>query len=184
MSKNMRAIRQFKIGLKLWSTNIDMLMQAKEMYEKGYVHYIELYVVPDTYIPTIDKWVLCEGEYIIHCAHSGHEFNLANPALRSKNHLKFKEAQEFASRLKSNYIIVHLGTNGTLDESILQLKNLSDKRICIENKPIEGLSGEACVGSVPEDIKRVLKEVDIKNFVLDFGHAIYAANTLTFRTLL
>jgi sugar phosphate isomerase/epimerase len=51
-------------------------------------------------------------------------------------------------------------------------------RIYVENKPVEGIKGEVCVGSSPKDINRILQETQARGFVLDFGHAIYAANTL------
>lgn len=168
-----------KIGLKLWSTDGVMISEAKKLYKKGYFDYIELYIVPGTYVSAIKKWSSFAGKYIIHCPHSGHGFNLADSELRKRNQLKFKEVQDFADTLKADCIIVHLGNNGALNESIFQLKDISDDRIYIENKPIEGLDGETCVGSSPEDMSRVLQEIQVKGFVLDFGHAIYAANTLS-----
>jgi deoxyribonuclease IV len=170
--------KTFKIGLKLWSTDSGMISESIKLYQKEYFDYIELYVVPGTYDSTFEKWASLEGNFIIHCPHGGHGFNLADSSLRNKNRLKFKEVQNFADTLKAEHIIVHLGNNGSLDESISQLKDISDSRICIENKPIEGLSGEVCIGNSPEDIARVLQETKTKGFTLDFGHAIYAANTL------
>ena len=169
---------KFKTGLKIWSTNSDMISEAQGVYDDGHFDYIELYVVPGTYALTIKKWSSFKVEYIIHCPHSGCGFNLADSKLREENRLKFKEAQDFANTLKADYIIVHLGNNGYLNESIFQLKGIFDERICIENKPIEGLNGEECIGCTPEDIKKVLKETHAKSLAMDFGHAIYAANKL------
>jgi deoxyribonuclease IV len=170
--------KTFKIGLKLWSTDSGFISEASNLYEQGVFDYIELYVVPGTYDSTFEKWASFEGKFIIHCPHGGHGFNLADSSLRDKNQIKFKEVQDFAEALKVDHIIVHLGNNGSLDESILQLKDISDSRICIENKPVEGLNGENCIGNIPEDIEKVLQENHVQGFVLDFGHAIYAANTL------
>jgi deoxyribonuclease IV len=169
---------KFKIGLKLWATDIAMISESIELYKKEYFDYVELYIVPGTYCSTFEKWASFKCRFIIHCPHGGHGFNLADPSLRNKNQLKFKEVQDFADTLKADCIVVHPGNNGCLDEAILQLKDISDTRICIENKPIEGLNGEKCIGNSPEDIGRILQETNAQGFVLDFGHAIYAANTL------
>jgi sugar phosphate isomerase/epimerase len=171
-------LKIMRIGLKLWSIDSAMISESIKLYKKKCFDYIELYVVPCTYDSTFEKWASFEGKFIIHCPHGGHGFNLADSSLRDKNQLKFKEVQGFANALKADHIIVHLGNNGSLDESILQLNDISDSRIFIENKPIEGLNGEKCIGSSPEDIKKVLQETHVQGFVLDFGHAIYASNTL------
>jgi hypothetical protein len=49
-------IKNFKIGLKLWSINSDLVPETVQLYKKGYFDYIELYVVPGTYSLSIDKW--------------------------------------------------------------------------------------------------------------------------------
>jgi len=174
----MRTAQNFKIGLKLWSTDGAILPEAVRLYDERRFDYIELYIVPGTYSSESKKWGSFLGEYVIHCPHGGNGFNLADSDLRENNHIKFQEVQTFADRLKADSIIVHLGNNGSLDEAILQIKGLNDNRICVENKPIEGLNGEVCVGCTPEDVEKVLQESHTKGFVLDFGHAIYAANTL------
>jgi deoxyribonuclease IV len=174
----MSIVKKFKIGLKLWSTDSAMISESIKLYKEEYFDYIELYVVPGTYDSTFEKWASFKGKFIIHCPHSGHGFNLADSRLRAKNQIKFKEVQDFADILQADHIIVHLGNNGSLDESISQLKDISDSRIFIENKPVEGLNGEKCIGNSPEDIEKVLQETHTQGFVLDLGHAIYAANTL------
>jgi len=171
-------IKGFKIGLKLWSINSDLVPETVKLYKKGYFDYIELYVVPGTYSLSIDRWVSLKIPFIIHCSHSGHGFNLADAKLREINKSKFEEVKAFADALKSDCIIIHLGNNGSLAEAILQLNAISDNRICAENKPIEGLKGEVCVGCSPNEIQTVLQKTHIKGFVLDFGHAFYAANSI------
>lgn len=171
-------LKEFKIGLKLWSTDSGIIPEAINFYRQGVFDYVELYVVPRTYNPEIYKWLDFPGNIIIHCPHAGNGFNLADLNSRGNNLRIFQEVIKFADTLKSDRIIVHPGNNGSLLEAISQIKGLNDSRIYVENKPIEGLSGEVCLGSTPEDIKRILDEAGIKGFVLDFGHAIYAANTL------
>lgn len=170
--------KELKIGLKLWSTESLIIPDVVNSYRQELFDYIELYVVPETYNSEIDKWVDFPGNIIIHCPHVGNGFNLADLNLRGSNCRIFKEVVRFADTLKSDRIIVHPGNNGSLLESIFQIKGLNDSRIYVENKPIEGVSGEVCVGSTPEDINKILNETGIRSFVLDFGHAVYAANTL------
>jgi deoxyribonuclease IV len=174
----MDAMKKHRIGLKLWSTDSRLLPEVKKLYEEGYFDYVELYAVPGTYNSSIEEWGSFEGKYIIHCSHSGHGFNLGDPGLKRENRIKFQESQAFADALKADSIIVHLGHSGSLNEAILQLNGFPDDRICVENKPVEGLNGEVCLGNAPQEISRVLDEANVPGFVLDFGHAIYSANSL------
>jgi deoxyribonuclease IV len=174
----MDAMKKHRIGLKLWSTDSRFIPEVIKRYKEGYFDYVELYAVPGTYNSSIEEWGSFKGKYIIHCSHSGHGFNLGNSGLKGENRIKFQEAQAFADTLKADSIIVHLGHSGSLNEAISQLNGLSDDRIYVENKPVDGLSGEICIGALPEEIGKVLRKTKVKGFVLDFGHAVYAANSL------
>jgi deoxyribonuclease IV len=174
----MKAVEEFDVGLKLWSTDSRFFPEVEKLYGEGFFDYVELYVVPGTYNSLIEEWFSFGGKYIIHCSHSGHGFNLGDPGLKGENRIKFQESQAFADALKADSIIVHLGHSGSLNEAILQLNGFSDDRICVENKPMEGLGGEVCLGNSPQEISRVLDEANVPGFVLDFGHAIYSANSL------
>jgi deoxyribonuclease IV len=169
--------KKLKIGLKLWSTDADKISEALKYYHKQVFDYIELYIVPGTYTQTIMDWRAFPGVYVVHCPHASHGFNLAIAELRKDNQGKFEEVQAFTNALGASSIIVHPGNGGPLEESIHQLKKIADKRICIENKPREGLNGKMCVGSNPQEIRRILEEGNIEGFVLDFSHAVCAANT-------
>jgi deoxyribonuclease-4 len=168
---------RLKIGLKLWSTDAEQVAEASKHYRKHVFDYIELYVVTGTYTDTIKLWCSFPGSYVVHCPHASHGFNLAMAKLRKDNQRKFEEVQTFANELGASTIIVHPGNGGPLEESIRQLNNIADKRICIENKPREGLNGRICVGSTPQEIQRILQGGRIEGFVLDFNHAVCAANT-------
>jgi len=105
--------------------------------------------------------------------------NLANAADRKQNEPKIAESIKFADTLKAKYIIFHSGTNGKPEEVITQLKPFADGRFLIENKPIRGLDGSTCVGSIYDDLKLIIDDIGHEcGFCLDFGHAICAANTL------
>jgi deoxyribonuclease IV len=72
-----RFIKMWKIGLKLWSTDVELVGGAEKLYKSGYFDYIELYIVPGTYSSEMSQWAYFSGKYTIHCSHSKHGFNLA-----------------------------------------------------------------------------------------------------------
>ncbi len=164
-----------KYGLKLWSTNVDVIAEANDFLAQGLFDFIELYVVPQTkYL--LPQWKSFDGPFMIHCAHSAHEFNLAQEAKEDINKTIFQETQLFANELKAQVIVVHGGNTGTLKEAIRQFKGMNDKRVYVENKPKKGLNDGLCIGWSPEEVKDIIEQANLSGMVLDFGHAIYAAN--------
>ena len=96
-----------------------------------------------------------------------------------QNELKITEAIKFADELKAQYIIFHSGVNGMPNEVVQQLTPFADERFLIENKPIRGIDGSTCVGSIYSDLKLIIDGIGKGTvFCLDFGHAICAARTL------
>lgn len=170
--------KELKLGLKLWSVNTEMIPYAKKLYANGVFDYIELYAVPGTFDRTIAEWKSFSGPYLVHSPHNAHGFNLAQEELRQKNKEKFAEVKSFADALKSLWIVVHGGNNGSLDETIAQFIELDDERILVENKPMTGLSGELCIGFSADDIAKICRSARLSGVVLDFGHAFCAANSL------
>lgn len=182
------------IGLKLWSINTDFYFAAaKSLYEQGYFDYIELYVVPDT-LHTLQKWETISIPFTIHAPHFMHDVNLAKREKEKYNLAVFREVAEFSAGLNAQYVIVHGGMDGEIDETIKQLKNIVScytsfndnnspltSRLLIENKPFRALpntmGGEFCRGATIEEIKMVTDEIGC-GFCLDIGHAICSANSL------
>lgn len=167
---------EIKIGLKLWSTNVNLIAQAKSFYDENLFQYIELYAVPGTYDETIKQWKSCPVPYAIHCSHSAHGFNLANKQSREKNKEIFSDVKMFADALNSKAIIVHGGNDGNIDETIMQIQDIWDERILIENKPKIGLNHCLCIGWNPQEIQKIKESGKLSGFVLDFAHAFCAAN--------
>lgn len=163
------------IGLKLWSTNANYYEAAKALYAGGVYDYVELYAVPDT-TDQISFWKTLRVPYVIHAPHYGSGLNFSNPDQAASNQRLALQAMEFADALNAPSIIFHPGINGTLRETIRQLKQMSDPRILVENKPHRGLDGSTCVGSRPEEIQAIMTECGV-GFCLDMGHAICAANS-------
>lgn len=169
----------FNIGLKIGSKDIQYTEEIINYFEQGFFQYIELFTLTETYNETISYWKQFHIPFGIHAPHSAAGLNLACVANRKANESKINESIKFADSLKAKYIIFHSGTNGMPGEVINQLKPFADERFLIENKPIRGLDGSTCVGSVYGDLKLIIEGIGNGcGFCLDFGHAICAANTL------
>lgn len=168
----------FKIGLKLWSTNDFYVKPARELYEKGYFDYIELYSYPGSFKDYHTMWKKMGVPFNIHAPHFSEGMNLAKKENENKNLMLADEARRFADLLKAEQIIFHPGVDGDINETIRQLKRIGDKRILMENKPYLSVDGKyVCNGYSVEDIGRIVREAGT-GFCLDFGHAVCAANSL------
>jgi len=171
------------LGLKLWSINTDFYFEeAKRLYQENWFDYIELYVVPNTF-ETIKKWKILKSEFNIpftlHAPHFIHNVNLANQSSEKFNIEVFGEVAEFAEELDAEYIVVHSGIEGDIDETIRQLKIIKPNKMLIENKPYIAPLGnhKICRGATIEEISKVISEVGC-GFCLDVGHTICTANSL------
>ena len=169
-----------KIGLKVWSTNIGYLPSIVEIYKNDIFDYIELFVVPGTYKKLHRVWNKLKNdlncEFIIHAPHYASGLNLS---LRSydDNFKLFSEALQYADDLEVKNIIFHPGCEGTIEETIRQLKLINDFRILVENKPKIGIDHiTKCVGYSPKQIEQLLNETGY-GFCFDIGHAICSANS-------
>jgi deoxyribonuclease-4 len=165
----------FHIGLKVHSTEVDLISDIRNLHQRGFFDYVELYIVPDSYGKTIIKWKDLEIPFIIHGPHTAHNVNIANSELRKSNMKAYREVKNFCKSLKSSYIIVHGGSDGTLEETIYQLAMIRDDRIRLENKPKVGINGEVCRGCSPEEFDQIFEAGVLQGIVLDLGHAIYYA---------
>ena len=168
--------RFIRLGLKLYSTNTDLIPDAIRILEENICHYIELYIIPDTYETTVAHWQNCHIPFVIHAPHSVHGINFAVYSQWEKNRERFMDAQRFANKLNAEIIIVHAGHSGSINETIRQIALLNDGRICLENKPKVGLNNENCMGWSPDEFRKVA-DAGLLNAgtVLDFGHAVCAA---------
>jgi endonuclease IV len=166
-----------QIGLKLGSTNKSYTSDILSLYENGYFQYIELFAIPETFDDTIGYWKQFDIPTIIHAPHSFAGMNLSLPEKRNNNVKKLEETFQFVDVLNSQYIIFHSGINGSIGETIRQLRPFADSRCLIENKPRKGFDNTKGIGSIASEICFLQKELNI-GFCLDFGHAICAANSL------
>ena len=163
-----------RIGLKLWSTNDCYAPLLPDLYEENCFDYVELYAFPGSFEQYSGIWESNRFPYVIHAPND--TINLAITGHFAENRESFKETQRYADYLGAEKIIIHAGLDGTIEESIKQLKLLGDRRLVIENVPLIGLKGQVCVGASPEEIGKVLDNCPCVKFCLDFGHAITYAS--------
>lgn len=166
----------FRVGLKLYTTNIDLITEGIHLQNK-YFNYIELYVIPGSYDKTINSWKKFDVPFVIHAPHSFHGVNLARLEFRAANLLHMQEVQRFADQLNAAIIIVHGGNNGDLNETIEQLRIINDARVVVENKPKIGTLDELCVGWSPLEFYQFRQAGVLNGIALDFTHAVCAART-------
>lgn len=169
-----------KIGLKLWSSNIEYLEPAIRYFNNNVFNYIELFTVPNSSGRFLKKWEKTKIPYLLHAPHSYSGFNLSLREFENDNCKTLEEIELYRRALKPKYIIFHPGIGGTVDETIRQLKLFSQEYpnifsiALLENKPKIGLKNEICIGACDEELRHLIDETGIR-FCLDIGHAIYSA---------
>lgn len=130
-----------KLGLKLWSNNTDAyLRDAEKLHSQNVFDYIELYVVPNT-LETIGKWKKLNIPFTLHAPHFIHEVNLADASKEKYNIEIFKQVGEFFDELNAGYVVVHSGIEGDIDETIRQLKIITENYPPLEGGSKSMISG-------------------------------------------
>ncbi|MFQ5647613.1 MAG: TIM barrel protein [Candidatus Aenigmatarchaeota archaeon] len=168
---------KIKTGLKLWSANTKLFENAVKLHENTILDFLELYIVPGSYLITKPFFgTLGKLPIIIHGPHFSHNFNMADSKLKSTNIAKIIETIQFADELNAKYIILHPGYDGNLETSINFLKEIGDKRVIIENLTKASLSDGECLGHSPEEITRLVRFAN--GLCLDLAHACKAAVSL------
>jgi deoxyribonuclease-4 len=162
-----------KIGLKLWSSNTDMISKAVELISSGIFHYIELMPVPRTEPSLFQEY---DVPYILHVTSEKFNFNIADDKLFDYNMRIIKENIEWTNNLDAKYMILHPGF-GDLNEALAFLSRIDDERIIIENFPRIGINNEEdLLGYSVNQVELLMGEKF--GFCLDFGHAVKAAISL------
>ena len=161
-----------KFGIKIWSTNRQLIKLARKYYQKGDYDYLELSAIVGSFDDSLMRHL--EGiPMVIHCDNFG--VNFADRSLRKNNLKAVKEAKMFADHLKADYIIVHPGHDGSYEEINKIIAVADDDRICVENMPGKTLDlKHVCLGRTKEELQRI----KAKHYCLDFSHAIKASASL------
>jgi len=160
-----------KFGLKLWSSNRNLIALAKRAVLDGVFQYVELMVVPGTDPSDFKKAGI---PFILHATSENWDFNIADVDRGQSNLAIIKNCLDWADELEVKYVIVHPGF-GEFAPAKNFLDKMNDSRILIENMPKVGMGGEKMVGYEPGQIKQLAERF---GFCLDLNHAIKAAVSL------
>ena len=165
-------MKKIKFGIKLWSTNSDLLDKAKELIENNVFQYIELTPIPNT---KITPFLVYNLPYIIHITTERHGVNITDKEKKEINLKTIDNCIEWADKLNAKYLILHPGF-GVIDDTTEFLNNINDRRILIENMPKVGINDESMIGYTPEQLKGLMGGGF--GLCLDLNHAIKAAISL------
>ena len=161
-------MKKIKFGLKLWSTNTELIDQATHLIDEKIFDYIELFVIPDTQI----KPFLIDVPYIIHIPHEKFGVNIGDASKKEYSLQKINESITWADKLNAKYLILHAG-HGSMKHATDVLREIADDRLLIENMPKVGLNDESMIGYSPAQIEELIGAGG--GLCLDFGHAVKAA---------
>ena len=165
---------RIRLGLKIWSPNVELAKPARELHDRGELDYIELFCYPDSFEATFRVWQGTGLPFVIHAPHSMTGLNFAKAEMRVRNSQLAQESFRMADALHAEYVIFHPGADGDPKETVEQASALRDPRMLMENKPFAGLGGGTCHGSTPEELEYIIQGIGC-GFCLDFGHAMAAA---------
>ena len=165
-------MKEIEFGLKLWSTNIELIDQATHLIDEKIFDYIELFVIPDTQI----KPFLIDVPYIIHIPHEKFGVNIGEVSKKEYSLQKINESITWADKLNAKYLILHAG-HGSMKHATDVLREIADDRLLIENVPKVGLNDEPMIGYSPAQIEELIGDGD-RGLCLDLNHAAKAAVSL------
>lgn len=161
-----------KYGLKIWSSNHDLLPLAAEACRNGAADFVELYARPGQV--DLESLKPLKGiDIAIHGPHENHGFDLGNLSAEAVGWWK-NDVLPLADFLLANEIIVHAGTGTDLETFGQNFSRIDDPRILIENMPKAALGGGVCFGYSLEQLAEIKKRTE-REFCLDIGHAIKSA---------
>jgi endonuclease IV len=115
---------------------------------------------------------------VIHSQHRRFGVNVADKSIVEKNLSSIDFARKLADTTNAKKIILHPGEldseSCSIEQAIDFIKNTDDKRLIIENVPLDSVYR---FGTKPEEIKEILKKTK-KGFCFDINHALWTAIAL------
>lgn len=158
-----------RFGIKLWSTNADLIGEASELVNSGVFQYVELTPLPGT---DISPFLRRDLPYVIHATTENHGVNIGDPAKAEYNLRCIRECTRWADLLCADHLIVHPGF-GRLSDAMRFLEQIDDRRVLIENMPAVGLHDEPMIGYDTAQVRQLT--MGRFGLCLDVNHAIKAA---------
>ena len=172
-----------KFGLRLLSTdNETYIWEVPKLFENKGFDYIELRVIPDT-LDKIKYWkILKENHnvpFVLHAPFSSLGVNLSEESKFEHNKKMYEQTKTYMQELDAEYMVVHGGVEGSIEETVRQLNLINPPNMLIENKPSTppGNPNIKCRGAIIEEIN-FIRENHPCDFCLDIAHAICTANQI------
>ncbi len=158
-----------KFGLKLWSTNVDLIDDAVALIDEKIYDYIDLLKITNTEITPF----LCGVPYIIHSDHNPGGLDLSDSSRMEQNLRSIDETFDWCDQLNAKYVVFHPDLKIGLNSKRM-LDKITDKRALIENMPNFTSKWQKMCGTTPLEIEFLLSK---KRLCLDFGHTIHSAKS-------
>jgi deoxyribonuclease-4 len=159
-----------KYGLKLWSSNTDLLSDAVTAYSKDAFDFIELYCNPDVPLdwPSLQK---IKGiPATVHAPAHTMPFHMF--VIGTEEMGIWKDVVALADFFGSQHIILHPGRDHTVETFQSMLDKIDDHRIMIENMAGLDTMDQPMFGQRMSDLVELRK---IKEICFDFEKAVKAA---------
>lgn len=156
-----------KIGVKTFN-NRDFLKQFEDRAD-----FFEVMAIETNNYDFLKEFKL---PIVIHSPHGRFGINPADKTKIEKNLSSIDFSRKIADQTNAKKIIYHPGDleneNCSIEQAVSFVKSLDDKRIIIENIPVENKMKRLC--QTPEETKEFLKATG-KGFCFDINHAIWTA---------
>lgn len=161
---------ELNFGLKMWSSNAELIGEAEILIVNRIFQYVELTPIPGTNITPFLKRNI---PYIIHIPTERQGLNIADRSNMAFNLSLINFAIDWADQLQAQYLILHPGF-GKIENALGFLEEIHDRRILIENMPRVGLNNEKMIGYSKDQIILLQKNGKF-GFCFDLNHAIKAS---------
>jgi len=175
--KKFRSLDNYRVGVKIFTSNKESFGRLKEFYEKDIIDYVELYIVPGI----VDKkslYILKGIPIIFHAPNINHGFNLRDKNTTFKKSIQTLE--EISKYLGEKSIIFHPGLEAgendieNITNTLIELGMKFD--IILENMPKKPVHGDReIIGSSYDEFVEIIRKTEVR-FCIDIGHTIYSAN--------
>ncbi len=177
-------MQDLKLGFKMYSDEIGKYdNEVFDFFNHDLFSYIELFMNPNT-MENLEAWKKFKAKinvpFTLHAPHSIFNVNLADEKQFEFNKDIFNnQVDKYAEELDVQYVVVHPGKLGNIEETVRQLNIINPKRMSIENKPIisRKTMQRTYRGAIPEEIKYVRTNHPC-GFCLDISHCMSTANEL------
>lgn len=170
-----------KIGIKQFCNKFEFYKEYLiKGFEENLYDYIELYVTANQ-LENLSYWKNLKEKYninfTIHAPHFSQGVNLADKNLFEHNKKVYQQVNLYAKELNAEYMVVHAGMDGSIEEVERQINIIKPYKFKIENKPFVAPRNPEkmlCRGATIKEISYIMEHCNCE-FNLDVGHAFCSA---------